>query len=193
MGYRYSNKKIKKWEKLLVRVLVGGVAVAFAFAGGGLALHEIMGVEEGSGTENVLLVFVIAGLVVGVVAVVGVIFIAAFLGGQSLHRYGGVIGVLLAIWLLVGWWPASQIGGALGHLLLWGVFAVLIAAFYALGKKAKVPMWVQAPVPHSPRTYVSEGETDVDGTRFEKRPDRGDVSIRDESTQSPAQDRDDTR
>jgi MFS family permease len=191
MGYRYSSKKIAKWEKLLVGILIGGVAFAFALAGGGLALHEALDVEEGSGTEKLLMGVVIVGLAVGALAVVGVIYIAAYMGGQSLHRRGGIIGVALATWLLGGWWPATQIGGALGHLLLWGVFAVLIAAFYVMGRKAKVPMWVQAPVPGSPRAYVTEGDTDVEGTRFEKRPERGDVSFGDQSS-SPAQDRDDT-
>lgn len=175
MGYRHSSQKITRWEKLLVRILVGGVAFAFVFAGGGFALHEALGVEEGSGTETLLMVLVIVGLVVGVAAVAGVIYVAAFMGGQSLHRYGGIIGVLLATWLLGGWWPATQVGGGLGHLLFWGVFAVLIAAFYVMGHKAEVPMWVQAPVPGSPRAYVSDGETDVEGTRFENRRERGDV------------------
>jgi hypothetical protein len=160
MGYRFSDATIKKWEKVLTWWLVGGIVAAFLLAGGALGLHEALGVEEGSGGETVLMGAVIAGLGIGVLTVVGVIYLAAILGGLSLHRHGWILGALLATWLLVGWWPAFSLGGLLGHAVYWGVFAVIIAAFRYLGAKAKVPMWVQAPVPGSPRILVHDGEID---------------------------------
>ena len=84
---------------------------------------------------------IIAGVVIMVSGVVLPLLAAAALGGESLHRGGSVVGVLLTAGLLgtgVGavvdltwvtpWSIATMIGGGLG--------------FFVLGFIRRVPMWI---------------------------------------------------
>ncbi|THV40890.1 hypothetical protein [Glycomyces buryatensis] len=178
MGYRYSSAFIKKWEGRLVGILCGGVAAAFVLAGGGLMVAEALELEEfGSTASWIVAGVMVLGLAIGVLSVVGVIVAGAVLGGLSLHRRGWIPGLLLALWLFGGFalYPVMEVGWAFAlHLL---GFAPMIAAFFWMGSKAKVPMYLASGTPGSPRLYLSEGEGDFSGTGKEMDRDRGDTSI----------------
>ena len=180
MGYRFSDKFIKKWEDRLTWLLCGGVAAAFALAGGGLLVADALGVEEfGSATSWILAGVIVLGLLIGAVAVVGSIVVGAILGGLSLHPLGWIPGLLLALWMFGGIAMYPALGGGLGFFLHLLGFAPIIAVFFWMGHKAKVPMYLRSAAPGSPRLYLSEGEGDFSGTEHEKDSDRGDTSIED--------------
>jgi hypothetical protein len=180
MGYRFSNDKITRWEKRITWWLLGGLGVGFLVGAIGVLLAATMDVREGSTTETVLLGVVVAGAAIAGLTLVVVIYVAAILGGLSLHRHGWIVGALFATWFCAGWWPAVEVGGALGHVLYWGGYVVIGGGYWVMGHRAQVPMWVQGPGPDSPRLYVGEGDTEAAGTRFERRRERGDEAIEDE-------------
>lgn len=181
MGYRFSDQFIKRWEKRLVAILCIGVATAFALAGGGLLAADAMGLEEFDSTRSWTVAgVVVLGLAIGVLSVVGVIFVAAILGGLSLHPRGWIPGLLLALWMFGGmalYWAVPGAGTALFlHLL---GFAPIVVVFLRMGRKAKVPIYLRSAAPSSPRLYLSEGEGDYSGSGHEPDPDRGDASVND--------------
>lgn len=183
MGYRYPQEFIKKWEKRLVAILCIGVAAAFALAGGGLLIADALGVEDfGSTASWIVAVLVVLGLAIGALAVVGVIVVAAVMGGLSLHRLGWIPGLLLALWMFGGFALYPALGAGWGFVLHLLGFAPIVVVFIRMGRKAKVPVYLTTGRPSSPRLYLSEGDGDFSGTGHEIDRDRGDVSI--EGTES---------
>jgi uncharacterized membrane protein YqaE (UPF0057 family) len=179
MGYRFSDRFIKRWEKRLVAILCIGIATAFVLAGGGLLAADAIGLEElDSPTSWTVAGVVVLGLAIGTLAVVGVIFAAAILGGLSLHPLGWVPGLLLALWMFGGialYWTVPGAGMAFFlHLL---GFAPIVAVFLRMGFKARVPVYVRSAAPSSPRLYLTEGDHSEPDT------DRGDASA--DERQSP--------
>jgi hypothetical protein len=182
VGHRFSNQFIKTWEKRLVRILVIGIATAFVLGGGGVMAAQALGLEDlDSPISWTLAVVVGLGLAVGVLSVVGVIFVAAILGGLSLHPFGWIPGLFLAAWMFGGIALYPALGGGPGFLVHLLGFAPIVAVFYWMGLKARVPVYLRTPAPGSPRVHLCEGEG-VSGTGQEKDPDRGDLSLKDDET-----------
>lgn len=146
--YRLTDRTIKVWTRVVslsmpILVVIGGVVALIS----GL-IADANDVESNP------------GLIVGVVIVAsGVVFpllIAAALGGESLHRGGSVVGILLAAGLLgtgvstvvdfpwvMPWSIAAMIGGGIG--------------FFVLGFIRRVPMWIGIG-PSGPHTdEISDG------------------------------------
>jgi hypothetical protein len=133
-GFRFSDEFIHRWERILVGALFGLTALGLAL---GLAT-EIDGSPSWLGA---------LATVVVVVGVVGPLLAGAILGGESIRRGGGVIGVLVVTGLVGG---AS--GQALGidWLMIGGgiTLALGVIGFWAIGWIAKVPMHIGLPWAH---------------------------------------------
>jgi O-antigen/teichoic acid export membrane protein len=156
MGYRYSKEFINKWEKRLTSILLAGllgpiVLFAAVFIIGSAVAPDL---DDDDPAAKVIMAvgFGLAG--VAALTVVGVIFVAAIMGGQSLHRHGWVVGTLFATWFFAGMWVwyvlSESSDGWVGPVVYFGGHALLIVAFRYLGRKAKVPMYLNPDVPHSP-------------------------------------------
>ena len=94
------------------------------------------------------------------------LLIAAILGGEAIAPGAGLLGFGLIAGLalfalmqaeyfrdLVGPWAPGALWGGLALMIMSGI------GFWLVGRAAKVPMWLQAPVPGSPRVYV-QGESE---------------------------------
>ena len=81
------------------------------------------------------------GLGTVIFAGVGPLTVAAWLGGQSLHRFGGPVGLLLLVGL-AGLVAGTYLGLTLFLVAGAGVAIVAGVLFYVLGFKANVPMWL---------------------------------------------------
>lgn len=135
MGYRFSDEFIKRWERRLVGTLCVGVAAAFALAGGGILIAQALGLEEFDSTTSwIVFGVVVFGLAVGAATVVGTVFTAAIMGGQSLHRLGWIPGLLLATWLFGGIALYPALGGGLGFLAHLAGFVPIVMVFIRLGR-----------------------------------------------------------
>ena len=156
MGYRYSNEFIKKWEKRLTVILLAGllgpiVLLAAVFIIGSAVAPDL---QDDDPAAKVIMAVGIGLGGVAALTVVGVIFVAAIMGGQSLHRHGWVVGTLFATWFFAGIWVwylvAESSNNWLGAIVYFGGHAVIGAGFFYFGRKAKVPMYLNPDVPHSP-------------------------------------------
>lgn len=156
MGYRFTSEFIKKWEKRLTIALLAGVLGPIVLIGALLVIGSSVApdLEDDDPAAKVLLAVGIGLAGVAALTVVGVIFVAAIMGGQSLHRHGWVVGTLFATWFFAGTWVwylvAESSGNWTGALVYFGGHALLVVAFRYLGRKAKVPMNLNLDVPHSP-------------------------------------------
>ncbi|MCD0446629.1 hypothetical protein LO763_23710 [Glycomyces sp. A-F 0318] len=138
MRYRFSQEFIKRWERRLVAILCIGVAAAFALAGGGLLVADGMGLEEFGSTASWVVAGVVGlGLLVGVLAVVGVIFTAAVMGGLSLHPLGWIPGLLLALWMFGGFVLYGPLSGGAAFALHVLGFAPVVAMFLWMRRAAR--------------------------------------------------------
>lgn len=155
MGYRFSGEFIKKWEKRLTVVLLAGFLGPIVLIGALLVIGSAVAPDlaDDDPAAKVILAIGIGLAGVSGLTVVGVIFVAAIMGGQSLHRHGWVLGTLFATWFFAGMWVwyllAESSGGWLGALVYFGGHAVITAVFFYLGHKAKVPMYLNPDVPRS--------------------------------------------
>ncbi|MEL7977509.1 hypothetical protein AAG589_16720 [Isoptericola sp. F-RaC21] len=135
-GYRFSDTYITKKESSLVAILLVGIGVPWAVAGVMLWVGQLLWVEPPAAYAWVLIAMVAAPLV----TVVVVLTVAAILGGRSMSRYGWVLGLVFSLWFFVG------LALAAGGVLPWWAYAagwvVIVALFYALGRRRGVPMWV---------------------------------------------------
>jgi hypothetical protein len=124
--YRFSRRFIAVATGVLI-------ALMFVLPVVGIALGYALGDEEG----DLTIVLAIAGFGLPLVA-------AAVLGGESIRRGAGVVGLLLAAGLIAG--PIGVVAG-IRWLIVIGVVLVVAGGvlFWVIGFKAKVPMWIGLP------------------------------------------------
>lgn len=127
-GYRLSARTISRWTRVLVFTMLGGYAIGAVIAIIGLIAQDDTLPALGLGVA----------VLVTAVALVG----GAFLGGQTLARFGGLVGlaVLAGAGLAIG-------GGAIAPWVpaLGAAIAVLsIIVLILLGIRRRVPMWLGA-------------------------------------------------
>ncbi|WP_354566681.1 hypothetical protein [Glaciihabitans sp. UYNi722] len=142
-GYRYSMVFINRMTGVLIIVML-------ACIGGAFAVGAIGGDDAPAWVEPLAIGVLIGGIGLP-------LLIAAWLGGSSLHRYGGWAGALLIVGMALG------VTGQLMEIWTWfwigaGIDALCVLVFFYLGFLAKVPMWLQLPIIGSPRFYLSHGE-----------------------------------
>lgn len=149
-GYRFSGRFISVATALLLIVM--GVTVV-----GGFVLGTFSDSIEGMEPEAVV---DLAGMVI-VAGVLIPLLLAAILGGEAIRRGGGFVGFGLVLGIgLVTALPTVDAFEVLGPWripLIWvgaGLIVLSGLGFWALGRAAGVPMWLQAPVVGSPRVYV---------------------------------------
>jgi hypothetical protein len=124
--YRYSDRFIAITTRVLIGILIVGV-------GGGFLVGALSGATyKLRWLGNVATPLVIGGMAIPILG-------GAFLGGESLMRFGGFVGLALIAGLV-----AAAIGFAVGPVLLGiagAVVAVLsVVGFYLMGFKANVPV-----------------------------------------------------
>ncbi|MCD9198745.1 hypothetical protein [Aeromicrobium wangtongii] len=133
-GFRFSDEFIKRWTNRLVIAIfaIGGIGIGLS------AATEIDGSPDWLGT--VAAIVLIGG-------VVGPLLAAAVLGGESIRRGGGLVGVLL-----VGGLGAGGAGQVIDRpWLTWcgaAAVALSVIGFWAMGWIAKVPMYIGLPWAH---------------------------------------------
>ncbi|MCW2770022.1 MAG: hypothetical protein JWR27_1455 [Aeromicrobium sp.] len=150
-GFGFSDETIRRWTNTLVVLLV-------VVTGLGLGLGLASDADRApSWLGTVATVVTVAG-------VVGPVLAAAVVGGESIRRGGGVIGVLLTYGL---------VAGATGHALEigWAFWTGSIAlglgvvGFWVIGWIARVPMYIGLPWAHGTVVQRSDAPpTDHIGT-----------------------------
>lgn len=122
--YRLSERAITIWTRVLVAVIIAGAAV-------GLTLIIVAAVLESD-------VVAIVGMSVLGAGILLPLLLGAYLGGESLARFGGLVGLALFLGI---------VGGAAGLVLhqwwVWLGLGLLVAAtigFFLMGFHRSVPM-----------------------------------------------------
>lgn len=146
--YRLTGRTIKLWTTVL------SLSIPILLVLGGVVAYVSSLVADADDVESN------PGIIVGVVIMVsGVVFpllAAAALGGESLHRGGSVVGVLLT---------AGLLGTAAGAVVdipgmtPWSIAAMIgsVVGFFVLGFIRRVPMWIGIG-PAGPQTEeISDG------------------------------------
>ncbi len=140
MGYRFSGRFIRKWEKRLTIALLAGFLGPLVLIGAVLVIGSAVAPDLGDDdpAAGVLLGIVYALVGVSALTVVAAVYIGAILGGLALHRHGWLVGTLFATWFFAGIWVWYLLADtALGVVVYFGGHAVIVVAFRYLGRKAK--------------------------------------------------------
>ncbi|SDG98033.1 hypothetical protein SAMN04515691_3891 [Leifsonia sp. 98AMF] len=127
-GYRLSARTINRWTRVLTYTMLSGYAVGAVVALIGLLIHDDTMPALGLG---------VAALVTAVALVGG-----AYLGGQSLARFGGLValGFLAGVGLAIGGKALASWVPALGVVIA----ALSTIGLFLLGIRRRVPMWLGA-------------------------------------------------
>lgn len=146
-NYRYSDAFIQKATNWLVAMVFIGPALGalMAFIG-----STIYGSDFPLWLTVIALTFTFGGIALP-------LLVGAWFGGQSIHRFGGWVGLLLMLGL--GATVAGQ-GMDTGWMFASGIATMVLAGllFFYLGFQAKVPMWLQLPILGSPRAYLTKNK-----------------------------------
>lgn len=121
-----SPRTIRRWTRALIWTMVAGIGIG--------ALIALVGVLVGDDTLPDL------GLGVGALAVLLTLLIAAYVGGQTLARFGGLVGLALIAGIVLG-----LTGDSIAPWVMWlGIaLAVLaVAGFFVMGLRRRVPIWI---------------------------------------------------
>ena len=125
-GYRLSERTIRRWTRGLVYALLIGFAVGIVLALLGLILHN-----------DDLPAF---GLGVAALWTLVVLLVAAIFGGQTLGRFGGLVGLALIVGMVL-----SLAGGLIAPWVQWlgyGLSALAVVGFFIMGIRRRVPIWI---------------------------------------------------
>jgi len=121
-----SEQTIRRWTRWLTRPLLVWCAIGIVVSIVGLIQHDDTVMALGAG-------FVVLGIFFALV-------VAAFLGGQTLARFGGLVGLALVAGIVLGvagglvaWW-VTLLGVAL--------FVLAVIGFFIMGVRRRVPMWI---------------------------------------------------
>jgi len=150
-NYRLPEKVINRWTRICVTVLIGSIVVGFGAGAGGGATGDAADDRHSAALGVVSVVLLVIAIVFGAGGFVFALGASAYLGGESLQRGGGWVGILLIIGLL-----GASAGWALGP--VWGVAGIVVmvlgvVGLILMGVRARVPMWLQLPILRSPRFY----------------------------------------
>jgi|GEM_PF-1847932 len=125
-GYRLSERTIRRWTRGLLYALLIGFAVGIVLALLGLILRN-----------DDLPPF---GLGVAALWTLVVLLTAAIVGGQTLGRFGGLVGVALIVGMVLG-----LAGGLIAPWVQWlgyGLAALAVIGFFIMGIRRRVPIWI---------------------------------------------------
>ncbi|GAB3917990.1 hypothetical protein GCM10011575_42400 [Microlunatus endophyticus] len=113
LDYRFSERRIRRWTTILELIIAAGAVIGGVLAIIGAILADSDLAYGGLGVFSLILA--------------AVLVVAAWLGGQSLARYGGFLGLLLmaGIGLGLGGWSIGPLWGWLGAFL----FALAVIGF----------------------------------------------------------------
>ncbi|NUU08408.1 hypothetical protein [Leifsonia sp. C5G2] len=124
-GYRLSERTIQRWTRGLIYAMLIGFAI-----GGVIAL---VGVIINNNDLPPL------GLGLAVLWALVILLIAAFMGGQALGRFGGILGLALIAGIVFG-----LTGDLIAPWVHWAGLAVAVLAgigFFIMGIWRRVPIW----------------------------------------------------
>ena len=146
--YRFTDRTIKVWTTVL------SLSIPILLVIGGLVTYISSVIADANDTESNP--GIIAGVIIRVSGVVLPLLAAAALGGESLHRGGSVVGILLAAGLL-----GTGVGAVveIPWVTPWSIAAMIAGGigFFVLGFIRRVPMWIGIG-PSGPHTEeISDG------------------------------------
>lgn len=149
--FRFSDRFIKTATTIISTVMVVSIAAGFII---GPLSSKVAG-AAGDALFIAAVALIAGGVVVPLLA-------AAVLGGEAIRAGGGFIGFFLIAGMLTAAAGGTELGlELLGRTwapwALWGGVAMMVlagAGFWIIGWIARVPMWLQAPFPGSPRVIV---------------------------------------
>jgi len=119
-----SERSIARWTRSLIGAMLIGYGVGIVIAVIGLIVRD----------DDLPAL----GLGVGVFVTLVVLVIAAFVGGQALGRFGGLIGLALIAGIVLG-----VAGGLIAPWVRWVGIAVAVlaaAGFFVMGLRRRVPI-----------------------------------------------------
>ena len=159
--FRFSDRFIKTATTIISTVMVVSVIAGFII---GPLSSKVAG-EAGDALGTAAIALIIGGTVVP-------LLLAAVLGGEAIRAGGGFIGFFLIAGMLAATAGGTELGlellgRAWAPWALWSGVAMMVlagAGFWIIGWIARVPMWLQAPFPGSPRVIVrgsSDNPADV--------------------------------
>jgi MFS family permease len=143
-----SDQTIQRWTRWLTRPLLVASAIGIIITVVGLVQRDDTVMAFGAG-------FVAFGIFVALV-------IGAFLGGQTLARFGGLVGLALVAGIVLG-----LAGGLIAWWVTWlgvAIFVLAVIGFFIMGIRRRVPMWIGG---------VTVGRGDSNGERAGQRRQRG--------------------
>ncbi|HEY8992935.1 MAG TPA: hypothetical protein VIM37_03760 [Candidatus Microsaccharimonas sp.] len=146
--YRKSDAFIKLWTRILIAVMIGGVAGAFLVMG-------YAAVAYGNVPSDELPVWILPAVITLFSIGIGLpLILGAILGGLAIHRFGWI-----PLLLVIGGVFASGFS-SLQHyefLAVYGVIAIVlgvVSVFFIAIVFTNVPIWLQFPIVGSPRLYL---------------------------------------
>jgi MFS family permease len=119
-----SDQTIQRWTRWLTRPLLVASAIGIIITVVGLVQHDDTVMAFGVS-------FVVLGILVALV-------IGAFLGGQTLARFGGLVGLALVAGIVLG-----LAGGLIAWWVTWlgvALFVLAIIGFFIMGFRRRVAM-----------------------------------------------------
>ncbi|RII15682.1 hypothetical protein DSC45_17775 [Streptomyces sp. YIM 130001] len=139
-SYRFSPDFIDRMESLLTKVIFIGLGVAALLVVVGLIVGGSLDgdVPEEDGRWMLAWIPMIAGAVVGGLAILGPLLLGCVMGGLAIHRFGWIPGVVLFAGILLTAGGAALDGPYVG----WGVAALVVGVlgFFFVGSLSRVPM-----------------------------------------------------
>jgi hypothetical protein len=150
-NYRYSDKFIRVMTGWLIAWIFIGVGLGFGLG----MMGSVFFPNSDAPAWYTTLAIGIAVSGVGLPLLVG-----AWLGASALNKYAGPVGLLLCFGV-----GALVYGKNLENHVMWtwigfGSLVLSVGLFFLIGYRAKVAIWLQLPVFHSPHLYISKGEPD---------------------------------
>lgn len=149
--YRYSPEYIHKATRAFKFILYIGVGLGLVLGAVGIG-----GIYEGNPP-------VWLGILVGILIGGGVLiplFGSAWMGGESIRKHGGWVGILFVLGILS--LATGLTYKSISYLFPVGIAVTVIAIIllFVIGIAAKVPIWFGLPTLNSPRVYLTRGKDD---------------------------------
>lgn len=148
-NYRYSDTFIRRMTNWLIAYIFIGTGLGFGIG----AMGDVFFANTDTPTWYTVLAVTIMASGVGLPLLLG-----AWFGASALNKYAGSVGLLLCAGI-----GALAYGKVADDQTMWtwigaGALIASVGLFFLIGFRAKVAMWLQLPILHSPRLYISKGE-----------------------------------